>query len=170
MRISENQDNENEEVSIGFAEWLWPVPNEIKTLYFVLTSFLIIIVLMWRIWYEVFVVNDKTSVGGVAIEVISFSPAAGFFSMFIMSVFLAGVMTMLEMIRKSMYKQGVIAGTERGEERGEARGIERGKLEGKSEGLSEAAAWYQRKMDSEARGEPFDEPPPWERNGYRSPR
>ena len=51
--------------------------------------------------------------------------------MFAMSAFLAGAMTMLEMIKKSMYGQGVIAG--------EAR--------------------------SEARGEPFDEPPPWGRNG-----
>ena len=168
MRISENRNSESEEVSIGFAEWLWPVPNEIKTLYFVLTSFLIIIVLMWRTWYEVFAADNKTGVGGIAIEVISFSPAAGFISMFAMSVFLAGVMTMLEMIRKSMYKQGVIAGEARSKERearGEARGEVRGEERGRAIALSESAAWYQRKMHAEERGEPFDEPPPWERNG-----
>ena len=59
---------------------------------------------------------------------------------------------------KSMYKQGVITGEARGQARGEAAGQARA--------LSDAADWYQRKLDSEARGETFDEPPPWERNGY----
>ena len=149
-------------IEIGFAEWLWPVPNEIKTLYFVLTSFLIIIVLIWRTWYEIFVAGNETGIGGIAIEIISFSPAAGFISMFVMSVFLAGVMTMLEMIRKSMYRQGVIAGAERGKAIGEELGEARA--------LSESADWYRRKIDAEARGEPFDEPPPWERNGSRPTR
>ena len=148
MRLSDNRDTE--EVSIGFAEWLWPVPNDIKALYFVLASVLIIIVLAWRGWYEFFVVENQKGLAGVAIEVIGFAPAAGFFSMFVMSVLMAGGMTMFG---KSMHRQGVILG--------EARG----KVIGRSEGLSESAAWYQRKMEADARGEPFDEPPPWERNG-----
>lgn len=52
------------------------------------------------------------------------------------------------MFGKSMYKQGAIAGEVRG--------------------LSKAASWYQRKTNAEARGEPFNEPPPWERNGSSS--
>ena len=48
LRFSENGDTDTEEIGIGFADWLWPVPNDIKTLYFVLTSLLIIIVLSWR--------------------------------------------------------------------------------------------------------------------------
>ncbi len=142
MRVSENKDNQ-EEVTIGFAEWLWPVPNDIKALYFVLTSVLIIIVLSWRAWYEVFVEGDRqVGLGAVAIEIISFSPAAGFICMFMMSIAVAGGMTVFG---KSMYRQGAVAG--------EARG------------LSKAASWYQRKTDAEARGEPFNEPPPWEHNG-----
>ena len=141
------------------------MPNDIKALYFVLTSLLIIIVLLWRIWYEIFVAENMVGVGVIAIEIIRFSPAAGFISMFAMSVFLAGVMTMLEMIRKSMYRQGVTVGEERGEARGRELGEARGRELGKSQGLSEAASWYQRKVDAEARGEPFIEPPPWERNG-----
>ena len=148
MRFLENTDNE--EGTIGFAEWLWPVPNDIKALYFVLTSVLIIIVLTWRGWYEVFVAENQAGPGGIAIEVISFSPAAGFISMFVMSVLMAGGITVFG---KSMYRQGVIAGEERGI------------VIGKEQGLSEAAAWHRRKIDAEARGEPFDEPPPWERNG-----
>ena len=157
MRFTEN--SEYEEGRLGFAEWLWPVPNNIKALYFVLTSVSIIIVLSWRAWFEISVSSSWAGWGNVAIEVIGFSPAAGFISMFAMSVLVAGGMTVFG---KSMYRQGVIAG----EERGEVRGREIGK----SQGLSEAASWYQSKLDAEARGEPFDEPPPWERNGSKPSR
>ena len=61
------------------------------------------------------------------------------------------------MFGKSIFRRGVIAGEVRGREIG------------KSQGLSEAASWYQRKTDAEARGEPFNEPPPWERNGSNPP-
>lgn len=64
------------------------------------------------------------------------------------------------MFGKSMFRQGVILGEERGEKRGEARG----RVRGRSESMYEAADWYRRKTNAEARGEPFDEPPPWERN------
>ena len=157
MRFSENRDNENEDIEIGFAEWLWPVPNDIKALYFVLTSVLIIIVLAWRAWHEFFVADNQKGLAGVAIEVIGFAPAAGFFSMFVMSVLVAGV---IAMFGKTIFRRGVALGEERGQAKGEAIGEARA--------LSGAAAWYQRKMDAEARGERFDEPPPWERNG-RSP-
>lgn len=159
------EDTENESGSIGFADWLWPVPNDIKALYFVLTSVSIIIVLALRGWYEIFMAASQPGLGEVAIEVVAFSPAAGFLSMFVMSIVVAGGM---RMFGKSMFRQGVILGEERGEQRGEqrgeARGIEIGEARGRSESLSEAADWYRRKTDAEERGEPFDEPPPWERN------
>ncbi len=93
MQLPENTDNE--EGSIGFVEWLWPVPNDITALYFVLTSASIIIVLVWRSWYELFVSQDRAELGLIAIEVIGFSPAAGFISMFVMSIAVAGGMTVL---------------------------------------------------------------------------
>ena len=145
MRFSDNRDTE--EVSIGFAEWLWPVPNDIKALYFVLASVLIIIVLAWRGWYEFFVAENQRGLAGVAIEVIGFAPAAGFFSMFVMSVLMAGG---IAMFGKGIFRRGVTMG--------------------RDQGLSESATWYRRKLDSEARGVPFDEPPPWERNGSKPSR
>ncbi len=157
MPYPDPEDIENESGSISFADWLWPVPNDIKALYFVLTSVSIIIVLALRDWYEIFVAAIQQGLGEVAIEVVAFSPAAGFFSMFVMSIVVAGGM---RMFGKSMFRQGVILGEERGEKRGEARG----RVRGRSESMYEAADWYRRKTNAEARGEPFDEPPPWERN------
>ena len=46
----------------------------------------------------------------------------------------------------------------------------RGVVVGEERGLSKSASWYQRKIDAEARGEPFDEPPPWERRNGSSPK
>ena len=173
MQYPDPKNIENERGSIGFAEWLWPVSNNIKAIYFVLTSISIIIVLAFRGWYEMYKVASQPGLGEVVIEVIAFSPAAGFFSMFVMSIAVAGGMTVFG---KSMFRQGVIIGEERGEKRGEARGIEIGEARGEARGIEigeargtskslyAAGDWYRRKTDAEARGEPFDEPPPWERD------
>ena len=40
-----------------------------------------------------------------------------------------------------------------------AKGFERGK----ARGLARAKAWYERKQRADETGEPFNEPPPWER-------
>ena len=173
MQYPDPKNIENERGSIGFAEWLWPVSNNIKAIYFVLTSISIIIVLAFRGWYEISMAASQPGLVEVAIEVIAFSPAAGFFSMFVMSIAVAGGMTVFG---KNMFRQGVIIGEERGEKRGEARGIEIGEARGEARGIEigeargtskslyAAGDWYRRKTDAEARGEPFDEPPPWERD------
>ena len=157
MQYPDPKNIENERGSIGFAEWLWPVSNNIKAIYFVLTSISIIIVLAFRGWYEISMAASQPGLVEVAIEVIAFSPAAGFFSMFVMSIAVAGGMTVFG---KNMFRQGVIIG----EERGEARGIKIGEARGTSKSLYAAGDWYRRKTDAEARGKPFDEPPPWEHN------
>lgn len=47
---------------------------------------------------------------------------------------------------------------------GMAKGMAKGRAEGKAEGEAEAntrwRAWYSRLLDAQAKGEPFDEPPP----------
>ena len=53
--------------------------------------------------------------------------------------------------------------------RGIAEGITRGKAEGRAVGRAEVkqlwAEWYQRLKSAEARGAPFDEPPPFLNGG-----
>lgn len=41
-----------------------------------------------------------------------------------------------------------------------AQGIAEGKTEGRAELAAEIAAWNERRLETEARGEEFDEPPP----------
>ena len=64
--------------------------------------------------------------------------------------------------------QGVAQGEAQGEARGEARGRAEGIAEGRAEGISEGraelvaevVAWNERRLAADAKGEPFDEPPP----------
>ena len=44
-----------------------------------------------------------------------------------------------------------------------ARGMERGMARGEERGLARAKRWYERKQRAEQNGEPFNEPPPWEK-------
>ena len=51
---------------------------------------------------------------------------------------------------------------DRGEAKGEARGEAKGEARGRAEANREWREWNQRRIDHEARGLPFDEPPPGE--------
>ena len=61
-------------------------------------------------------------------------------------------------------ERGIVIGEERGEERGIAIGEERGEERGIAIGIEQAdrewRAWHERMLERQARGEPFDEPPP----------
>ena len=52
---------------------------------------------------------------------------------------------------------------EAAEARGEARGETRGEARGEARSDARAKQWYERKQRAEENGEPFNEPPPWER-------
>ena len=56
--------------------------------------------------------------------------------------------------------RGEAIGEARGEAIGEARGETRGEARRRAAMHAEWEAWNQRRLDAEARGEPFDEPPP----------
>ena len=58
--------------------------------------------------------------------------------------------------------RGVEIGVEIGVERGEKRGEERGLKRGLKRGLTRAQDWYNRRQAALEKGEPFDEPPPWD--------
>ena len=51
-------------------------------------------------------------------------------------------------------------GKAEGIEQGKAEGIEQGKAEGIAAAYQQWQTWNARRMEAEAKGEPFDEPPP----------
>ena len=60
--------------------------------------------------------------------------------------------------------EGIAEGIARGKVEGIAEGKTEGRAEGKAEGVAERdrqwAAWNNRRIEAEAKGEPFHEPPP----------
>lgn len=60
-----------------------------------------------------------------------------------------------EMIKKRRARQ-----MDEAEERGLERGLEQGVTKGRSELSAEVREWNARRLEAEAKGEPFDEPPP----------
>ena len=63
--------------------------------------------------------------------------------------------------RKEKFREEMMAkGRAEGIAQGEAQGEARGEAKGRAEALAEVVAWNERRMEADAKGEPFDEPPP----------
>ena len=67
--------------------------------------------------------------------------------------------------RQEGLEQGREEGLEQGIEQGIEQGLQRGRKEGRAELISQFKDWDARRRDAEARGESFDEPPPYYENG-----
>ncbi len=65
-----------------------------------------------------------------------------------------------ERFKAELIAQGIAQGKAEGIAQGVTQGIAEGKTAGRAELAAEIAAWNQRRLDAESRGEKFDEPPP----------
>ncbi len=74
-------------------------------------------------------------------------------------VIVQGTIMLAERYLKRRYEEG----KEEGEAIGEARGEEKGLVKGKAEAFESVRDWVKRKEEAEAKGEEFNEPPPYER-------
>ena len=63
---------------------------------------------------------------------------------------------------KEKMNQIRIQSESRGEARGIARGVAQGEARGEARGLAKAREYFERQQAAKERGEPFNEPPPWE--------
>ena len=66
----------------------------------------------------------------------------------------------IEQGRAQGIEQGRAQGREEGRAQGRAQGREEGREQGRMDLAAKVEAWNARRLDAEARGEPFDEPPP----------
>ena len=66
----------------------------------------------------------------------------------------------IEKQREKLREEGRAQGIELGLEQGRAQGIEEGMEQGRMDLAAKVEAWNARRLDAEARGDPFDEPPP----------
>ena len=56
--------------------------------------------------------------------------------------------------------EGIVEGRAEGVAEGRAEGVAEGEARARAELVAEVVAWNERRLAAEARGEPFDEPPP----------
>ena len=71
---------------------------------------------------------------------------------------------MEEMLKRRRARQLAEAeerGLEQGREQGVEQGLEKGVTKGRADLSAEIREWNARRLEAEAKGEPFDEPPPW---------
>ena len=68
----------------------------------------------------------------------------------------------IEREREAAKAEGIAEGKAEGEAKGEAKGIAKGKAEGEAKERELWIAWNNRRLEAEAKGEEFNEPPPTE--------
>lgn len=98
--------------------------------------------------------NGHVSVQNVVKDISAFIPVNGM----IVAVIIGGID--LIMLLSDWYLAKQEKRIEAAKSEGKAEGKAEGKVEGKAEVYQEIAAWDSRRKAAEARGEPFDEPPP----------
>ncbi len=116
------------------------------------------------------VIRDKVTDGvesGVGETIISVGLTMGQITVAITAItfiIIEGGAVLADRYLKRQYEKGRADGREEGLEEGREEGLEEGLEEGREEGIRTASeaweAWNNRRMEAEARGEPFTEAPP----------
>jgi hypothetical protein len=155
-------------------ESIWSVSPGSKALYFSIFTILASIGIGYLVWYEITQRTEDTvydtimnitlglgpiAIGAAAIGVIITEVLR--FSMVIAEYFAKKVLEpSLERMRERIRKQAREEGLEQGREQGREEGREEGREVAYAEANAKLQAWNRRRMDAEAQGIPFDEPPP----------
>ena len=151
--VAENKETAIVSSSPPDRESVWSIPRRWQTAYFVLFAIQNIAGISLVCWYEIAVLNEDDTVLTV-LNIIDRLPSVGVGAAAI-------TIALMEVARTVM----VIGGNlERWLKKREQERLDRAVAEARSEALAEVqrkwAEWNQRRLDAEARGEPFTEPPP----------
>ena len=144
------------------------VPERWRELYFVIFSAQTLALIGLAVWYEVFVVTDDSwpetifaigravgpGVGAIMAE--SIIVTEGLFM-----VLFGGIMRRREVAAESRGRsEGIAEGKAQGIAEGKARWIAEGKAQGSAQEREKWQEWNRRRLEAEAEGHPFTEPPP----------
>ena len=143
-------------------------------MYFPLFYFLGIIGNAWSVWYEALRLGPEASNHAIANAAIVKAPAVLLTAAFVSLFVTEATMVLAEMLgeyyakrrekraaeEKAVAAEAEAKGRAKGLAEGLAEGIEKGFAEGEERMSRQWAAWNQRRIDAEERGDDFDEPPP----------
>ena len=142
------------------------MPEDWRKLYFAIFSAQTLALLGLAIWYEVFVIADDSwmetifaigSGAGPGIGVIAADSVILTEAYFV--VIFGGIV--------ERYQNRLKQREAEGEARGEARGEAKGEARGEARANERWEAWNRRRLEAEANGQPFDDPPPSGQNAEK---
>ena len=136
--------SETENQGVGDErESMWSVPKRFKSVYFPLFYLLGIIGIAWSVWYEAARIGSTGSYHDIASAVVAKLPAVLMGAAFVSLVITEVVMVIAGMLEEYYDKR-------------------RARLQAEVETRVHQmwSDWNQRRLEAEARGEDFDEPPP----------
>jgi len=146
---------ENTETPNPQRESIWSVPIEYRVLYFSLFIIQSLIGISYVVWHEVWI-NDGDSFHSTITAIILMDVAVIAHSAGIGVIVSESKMVIAQYLEQRYYgpkRRKALA-------EAEAKGVKKGREEGVKQANAKFREWNARRIEAEAKGEPFDEPPP----------
>lgn len=148
-------------------ESIWSVPLEYRVFYFTLFVIQSLIGMSYVVWHEVWI-NDADSFHATATAIVLMDVAVIAHSAGIGVIVSEMKMVIAQYLEQRYYgpkrRKALAEAKAEGREEGLEEGVKQGREEGVKQGLEQANAkfrqWNARRLEAQAKGEPFDEPPP----------
>ena len=154
---------ENTETTNPQRESIWSVPIEYRVLYFSLFIIQSLTGMSYVVWHEVWI-NDGDSFHSTVTAIILMDVAVIAHSAGIGVIVSEMKMVIAQYLEQRYYGPKRRKALAEAEAKGREEGVKQGREQGVAQGRAETAAkfreWNARRLEADAKGEPFDEPPP----------
>ena len=144
-------------------ESIWSVPLEYRVFYFSLFVIQSLIGIGYVVWHEVWI-NDGDSLHATIATIILMDVAVIAHSAGIGVIVSEMKMVIAQYLEQRYYgpkrRKALAEAEAKGREEGVKQGLEQGVAQGRAETAAKFREWNERRLEADAKGEPFDEPPP----------
>ena len=140
---------------------IWSIASDWRVVFYILFSIEVTVIVALVGWREIFQVTDDAPIETVL--AIGTASAPNIFTAAAINIALIfqaeAIGMLLERYKRHRYEVG--------KAEGKAEGVEEGRMQGKAQErarnrryINKLSAWYEERIEAEAKGEPFDEPMP----------
>ena len=150
---------ENTETTSPQRESIWSVPIEYRVFYFSLFVIQSLIGIGYVVWHEVWI-NDGDSLHATIATIILMDVAVIAHSAGIGVIVSEMKMVIAQYLEQRYYGPKRRKALAEAKAEGVKQGIEQGVEQGRAETAAKVREWNARRLEADAKGEPFDEPPP----------
>ena len=140
-------------------ESIWSVPLEYRVFYFSLFVIQSLIGIGYVVWHEVWI-NDGDSLHATIATIILMDVAVIAHSAGIGVIVSEMKMVIAQYLEQRYYGPKRRKALAEAKAEGVKQGIEQGVEQGRAETAAKVREWNARRLEADAKGEPFDEPPP----------